>query len=324
MIDDISKNLFKIELPLPDNPLMSVNCYLIKGYDRSLLIDTGMNCKECIEEMLKDLRRINISLDRTDLFITHLHSDHIGLASKLRTKTSKVYFNREEHVFLHSWDFKKQAFPISIANGLDKADLDGFMDMYPKDRYNPAKDIAFNLLSENDEINVGDYSLRCIETPGHSPGHICLYEKNKKLLFSGDHLLGDITPNISAMGYLKGRDALELYLNSLDKIYSLDVALVLPGHRSLLIDLRKRVEALKKHHKTRLGEITSIIGNQKGLNAFEIASRATWDINGLWDGFSPAQKWFATSETLAHLIYLENKGITERQTCGRTIRYFLH
>ena len=93
MIDDISKDLFKIELPLPDNPLMSVNCYLIKGRDRSLLIDTGMNRKECIEEMLKDLKRINISLDRTDLFITHLHSDHIGLASKLRTETSKIYFN---------------------------------------------------------------------------------------------------------------------------------------------------------------------------------------------------------------------------------------
>jgi len=96
MIDQIETNLYKLELPLPENPLRSINCYLIKGPERFLLIDTGMNRKECLKEIHGDLRRLGVNLNNTDFFITHLHADHIGLVSKLATGNSRIYFNKIE------------------------------------------------------------------------------------------------------------------------------------------------------------------------------------------------------------------------------------
>jgi len=77
-------------------------------------------------------------------------------------------------------------------------------------------------------IDIGRYSFRCIETPGHSPAHFCLYEAKNKILVSGDHILFDITPNITFWPQLD--NSLKSYLDSLDKVYNLDVNLVLPGH----------------------------------------------------------------------------------------------
>ncbi|RLB31709.1 MAG: hypothetical protein DRH11_12905 [Deltaproteobacteria bacterium] len=93
LIDQVHTNLFKLELPLPENPLRSVNCYLVKGTGRFLLIDTGMNRKECLEEVHGDLRKLRVDVEKTDFFITHLHADHIGLVSKLAGDSGKLRYN---------------------------------------------------------------------------------------------------------------------------------------------------------------------------------------------------------------------------------------
>ena len=96
MIEDILPGLYKIELPLPKNPLKSINCYVIKGKDRNLIIDTGMNREECKAVLFPALKELDIDLHKTDLFITHLHADHFGLTGDLATDTSVCYFNRVE------------------------------------------------------------------------------------------------------------------------------------------------------------------------------------------------------------------------------------
>ncbi|MDD2190741.1 MAG: MBL fold metallo-hydrolase [Eubacteriales bacterium] len=85
-------NIYKIEIPLPRNPLKSLNSYFIKNSDgRSLLIDTGFNRKECKEAIFAALKELQVDLDNTDLFITHLHSDHCGLISVLPKPGAKIY-----------------------------------------------------------------------------------------------------------------------------------------------------------------------------------------------------------------------------------------
>ncbi len=88
-------------------------------------------------------------------------------------------------------------------------------------------------------IEAGDRTLRCIETPGHSFGHTCLYDAQKKVLFSGDHILSDITPNVQ--GWFPDWDPVAEYLKSLEKVSSLDVEVVLPGHRRVFRDMRGRI-----------------------------------------------------------------------------------
>jgi len=96
MIEELFPNLYRIEIPLPENPLGWVNSYLVKGRQECLLIDTGMNREECWKEMARALAVLNVELTKTEFFITHFHIDHIGLLDKLASNTSRVYLNEVE------------------------------------------------------------------------------------------------------------------------------------------------------------------------------------------------------------------------------------
>ncbi|GAH19644.1 unnamed protein product, partial [marine sediment metagenome] len=181
--------------------------------------------------------------------------------------------------------------------------------------------LDFHILKEGDTISIGDYLFKCIETPGHTRGHMCLYEPNKKILMSGDHILIDITPNISL--WSDDEDPLKEYLSSLDKVYNLDIKLVLPGHRSAFENCKERIEELKHHHQTRANEVLSIL--EKGTqNAYQVASHMTWDMSyEFWEQFPPSQKWFAFGEAVAHLKYLEEKGKVQKETQGPEVAFSL-
>ena len=101
MIEEIRPNLFKIEVVLPASPLKSLNAYLIKGQDRHLLIDTGFNRQECLEDLTNGLTKIGVNLAETDFFLTHLHADHTGLVSVLADPTARVYCSEPDAVSIN-------------------------------------------------------------------------------------------------------------------------------------------------------------------------------------------------------------------------------
>jgi glyoxylase-like metal-dependent hydrolase (beta-lactamase superfamily II) len=110
-------------------------------------------------------------------------------------------------------------------------------------------------------------------------------------------------------------------MNSLDKVYHLDVDIVLPGHRSFFADFRERIDALKEHHEQRAKEVLNVLGPGP-MNAYDIAGGMTWDIDcESWKDFPIAQKWFATGEAIAHLRYLEGKGRIRREI-GPIVTFF--
>ena len=319
MIEEVVPSLYRLEIPLPQNPLNALNSYLIKGDGRFLLIDTGMNRNECLSAMTSSLRRLGVDLERTDFFITHLHADHLGLAGTLATDASKVYFSDLEAGAMNKSDKETERywgrlFEVFVMNGFPEEELRESIARHPGLRYSGKTRMNYSIIKENDKIEIGDYSFCCIETPGHSPCHLCLYEASKKILVSGDHILFDITPNIAFWQELD--NSLKHYLTNLDKVYELDVSLVLPGHRSLMNNHRKRIEELKEHHRNRLNEVISAL--QSGTkSAFQVAPYITWDIEyKSWKEFPLQQKWFAFSETLAHLLFLEAEGKVRGQKEG--------
>ncbi len=314
MVDEILPDLCRIEIPLPKNPLKALNSYLIKGDGRFLIIDTGMNREECMHEMLSGLERLNVDLKKTDFFITHLHVDHLGLVANLATDASKVYFNEPEASMVNSESLERQRRDLGViyrSHGFPEDELKKSIDSHPGYLYGLRKRVDFCVLKEGDIIDIGDYSFRCIKTPGHSPGHTCLYEPNKKILVSGDHILFDITPNITFWPEIE--NSLKQYLASLKKVHTLDVNLVLPGHRNIWNDHKRRIIELQEHHRARLDEI--LLALEEGeKNAWEIAHYVSWDIDcSAWELFPPAQKLFAFGETLAHLNYLEEDGVIRRE-----------
>ena len=131
------------------------------------------------------------------------------------------------------------------------------------------------------------------------------------ILFTADHVLFDITPNITMWPNLP--NALGRYLESLEKVRALPVKLALPGHRHTG-NLEARIQALFTHHRNRVGETLAIVQREPGLTAYQVASRMTWDIKAdSWEAFPLNQKWFASGEALAHLEYLMEAGQVARE-----------
>jgi len=319
MADEIMKSLYRIVVPLPNSPLKDLNSYVIKGEDRNLIIDTGFNRSVCYEAMKKGLDELDIDLDRTDFMLTHMHADHTGLVLRLASESSKIYFSRiDARVFDKdiSW---QPLIDFAELNGFPAGELQKAIASHPGLKYSPHEIPVFTLVDDGDVIECGSYRLRCVATPGHTKGHICLYEEVKKIFFSGDHILFDITPHIESWAY--DTNSLADYIASLDKIYDLPVNLVLPGHRNFQGSLKKRIDELKIHHRERADEVLKVLGSET-LNAYAIAARMTWDIDcETWEDFPIAQRWFATGEAIAHLRYLEGEGRITRDATEKIVTF---
>lgn len=307
-----------MEIPLPGSPLKSINSYLIKDSERNLIVDTGLNREECRTAITQALKTLNVDLERTDFFITHLHADHFALVSVLAPEASRIYFNgpdAEGHKRSGGWEGMEHH---ALLNGFPEDEVRAALQNHPGKKYGSSFDRTLELLGQGDTLEVGGYVLECIETPGHTRGHLCLYERRKKILLSGDHILGDITPNIQC--WEDDWNPLEAYLQSLEKILGLAVEIVLPGHRRVFRNCRERIHELQRHHDHRAREVLSIL--QDGpKTAYRTASRMTWDIEcESWKEFPVAQKWFATGEAIAHLRFLEEEGrVLKEKQDGRVI-----
>lgn len=309
MPDKVFENIYRIVVPLPKNPLQSVNSYVIKTVDRDLIIDTGMNLPACRMAMESGLKELDVDLNKADLFITHLHSDHIGLASHFMTDDTTVYFNRLESDMMRAsrerGGFAPRMLKFAHIAGFSKPEIKESLAKHPGLRYHSPVAVDFTILEEGDTLEVGEYRFEIIHTPGHSEGHLCLYDAASKLMIAGDHVLGDISPNISS--WSPDENPLDDFLVNLDKVHAYDVELALPGHRSVINDFRGRVDELREHHHERLDEVLGIL-NGKPMSGYEVASEMTWRMRGkTWPEAGIMQKWFATGEAIAHLYYLESR-----------------
>lgn len=319
MVEEIASDLFRIKVPLPGTPLKYLNVYAVRGSERSLVIDTGLNHEDCLAALRAGFDHAGIDPDRCDYFITHLHTDHFGLITRLATGTTRVYFNRPEAEIIENWQGFGPMLDYIGQNGFPRARLKSALAAHPGSRFGTDWVPPLQMLAEGDVIRAGDYAFECVETPGHTLGHTCLYEPTRRLFIAGDHILAGISPNIQC--WAEGRNPLKEYLASLAKVRPLEVDRVLPGHRRLFSRFRARIDELVGHHRARLDEVLGILADGP-QNGFEVAARMRWDILAAdWDSFPVAQQWFATGEALAHLRYLEEEGAIRRDVKDGGVRF---
>ena len=311
MITQVYTNIYKSEIPLPNNPLKAINSYIVCSEDRNLIIDTGFNSPACKEAFMQGIHGLKIDLDKTDLLVTHLHSDHSGLAAALHQKGIPVYAGEVDGRLINEmtkeayWDRFKDYGKLF---DLEKDDI-SFHD-HPGYKYCPKESIDFIYLKEGNRIPIGDYVFEVVEIPGHTPGHIGLYERKHKLFFCGDHILDRITPNITFWGF--EQDILSVYLDSLQKVAQYDIDLLLTAHRNILRDHKARIQQLCEHHKIRLNEILHIIGENK-KSVRDTAASMHWELRyDRWEDFPSPQKWFAAGEAMSHLEHLVALGKAEK------------
>jgi len=325
MIEEVLPYLFRLEVPLPNNPLKAINSYIIKSKNRNLIIDTGMNREECMTVFRSGLKELDVNLRETDFFITHMHADHSGLVSQLATDASSVYCSLPDSVMIgpvfSGADWYPDMVKLAGLNGFPEGELQEVLLKHQGLKYCAGESLEFSIVKEGDAITIGDYHFTCLETPGHTSGHMCLYESGKKILVSGDHVLNDITPNISL--WSGQGNPLREFIKSLDRVYDLEIDLVLPGHRRVFSNCKGRIEEIKLHHRIRAQEVLAIL--EKGAaNAYQVASRMSWDLTYTsWDLFPAPQKWFATGEAMAHLKYLEEENLIKEEVAGDNVVFTL-
>jgi glyoxylase-like metal-dependent hydrolase (beta-lactamase superfamily II) len=309
MLEQKYHQIFVLKLPLYNSPLQDINCYIIRGEKRSLLIDTGYFHPKAEKIIREALEELSIRPEELDILATHFHPDHVGQMEALASKTSFLFLGAKDiemMEMLTSKAYRDKMYDAAIELGFNRSDMliASESKLFDNLIFPDTKKLCG--LSEGDIIDVGQYQLECIETPGHSPGHICLYEKEHKMIFSGDHILFDISPSIESRSVED--NGLEDYINSLEKIKQLDITRTFCGHRTCGGNPYGRIEEIIRHHMERLDEVKTILLENGPLSAYETASLMNWNIQAEWNHFPLEQKWFAVGEAAAHLVYLLNKG----------------
>lgn len=318
----------QLNVPLPNNPLRSINCYLILPAPdvqegRALLIDTGFKHPETEAALLEQIASHGISLDRLDVLATHLHSDHSGQMATLCTGGNKAYASHVDGPLINAMTEEKYWEKFQGLYTLLDLDQDHISYLeHPGYLFCPKEPLDFILLKEGDLLHYGQYTFEVLEVPGHTPGQIVLMEKSQGLLISGDHILNEITPNISFWGFEHG-DALGHYKESLLKIRALDLEWAFPSHRTRVHPVNQRIDELLHHHEERLAEVLAILEkHSEAITARTVASFMDWSVRQKdFNLFPSPQKWFATSEAMAHLHHLSEKGLV-KMTSQNGILYF--
>ena len=324
MIEKVFENIYRIGVALPGNPLRELNSYLIRGEDRDLLIDTGFRRPVCREALQAGLDELGSDPARRDVLCTHLHSDHSGMADLFAGPGRRIYMGRTDLARIsgllpvEEWLKMYTRFPLEGFS----ADLlrEVFGSNPARTEAMPQRDPRLTPLDDGDVLTVGPYRLETLLVPGHTPGNCMFYLRSQRIMFTGDHILFDITPNITSWPGVP--DSLGDYLASLRRVRDLPVDLALPGHRKTG-GYRMRIDQLLAHHERRLAEALSIIRSEPGLCAYDIAGRMKWKIRAAdWDSFPVVQKWFATGECFSHLDYHLARGAILCEEQGGLRRYY--
>jgi len=315
-MNEVSPGIFRLQVPIPNNPLEFTNVYLVRGDDGYLLVDVGMDTEEAFVALERQLAEIGAALkDIAQIVVTHAHMDHYGLAGRVKELSGAT-------LALHR--IESQSFTGGRGPGL--AMLDQFERWLRANGFPPAELAQLHpgpahdhrrfaqpavpdvILEDGDEITTGAFRFKAIWTPGHAPGHVCLFDSGHRVLLAGDHVLPVTTPNVS----LRSPDGSPLsdFIASLKKVRDLDVRLVLPAHEQPFTDLAGRVDAIIAHHRQRLDEILAALADGPAT-AYQVSQGVAWmpEMGGArFESLAYWDRRMAVTETLAHLEALRAEG----------------
>lgn len=315
-MQEIFENIYRIPIVLPNSPLKSVNSYLIYNPGNHYLMDTAFRYPECHAALSEALQSLGVKKEELNILLTHAHSDHSGMSDQFVGAEKEICISQADYEIMLDFESNKLSYQLEerfMAEGFPRTLVENSRRVNPARTHLPrfSKSQKIRILKTGDIIEAGKYRLEALLMPGHTPGHLCFWMEKEKAMFTGDHVLFDITPNITS--WVGVADSLGKYMSSLRAIDEYDVRKAWPGHRESG-DFHRRIEMLLEHHEQRLNEVCEIIADKPGQTAYEIASRMQWRIRAnSWEEFPLAQKWFAVGEGLSHLDHLMVQGRITKQ-----------
>ena len=289
--------------------LKHVNVYLLRDGDHFTLIDTGLQTDESRQALNQKLAELKVPVERINrILITHIHPDHFGLAGELRDRSrAELVIHRLEVALMEPRYARAEDLVHDVAKWLSMNGVPAAEAEFVKSASMAAREYVSvvepdTLLEGAERLPVDDGEIEVIWTPGHSPGHCCFYWRRGGVLFSGDHLLPKISPNIG-LHPQSGADPLDDYILSLERVRRLEVETVLPAHGDPFYDHRRRVGEIIEHHQARKAALVRLAGG---------GAKSGWQLAAeLFAGIMQRnvfQQRLALQETLAHCQSLAVEG----------------
>jgi glyoxylase-like metal-dependent hydrolase (beta-lactamase superfamily II) len=304
---ELAPGLYQLTIPMPFR-LNHVHVYLVEADDGFILIDTGVNTSEAFAGLKRKLDQLGLDFNAiTQTVITHFHSDHCGQAARIRELGgAQIVMGSTEHATLEMVQAgsNHECEEQFRRHGLPPEQAKQYAEVLP---YLKSLSMPFEV-----DVRIGSghvllakrRRLEAFITPGHTPGHVCLFLPEEKLMFSGDHILQRITPNISLHSY-SGLNPLGDYLNSLRATLTLGAERLLPSHGPLVEDPETRIHELLQHHDRRLQRCLEALGSSP-TTAYGVSQQV---FGTSLDAFG---RWMSLGETLAHLEHLVHQGLVSK------------
>ncbi|MBT2565243.1 MBL fold metallo-hydrolase [Arthrobacter sp. ISL-85] len=310
-VERLSGEVWSIPVPFPDNPMRYTLSYLLLGDGDAVLIDPGWDSDAGLEYLVAGLRQAGLGLaDLTGIVATHFHSDHLGMAARLRTATKawvalgdkemrRLTEPEDPDLILRTHREELALWGVPH-NRLDEVAMNHQTLTHLRNLADPDLRLAHGTL-----VPAKGLHLRVVTTPGHSPGHICLVDEPHAMIFSGDHVLPRISPHI-ALELPGPANPLADYYESLDLIAFEDAMEVCPAHEYRFSGMQRRVAQLIEHNRERSAEVLRVLEKHRPSTVWGIARHLTWSRG--WESLQAFSLRLAVSETASHVVYLRSQG----------------
>jgi glyoxylase-like metal-dependent hydrolase (beta-lactamase superfamily II) len=305
--------LWRLRLPLPWPGVPHGNAWAIASGSGVVLVDTGMHEPGSMAQLERAMEQVNLRVEHVRLLAcTHAHSDHWGQAAPIRERAGCEFlihprYRDTQHE--RPGDARARRLEVARQSGVSEAAISAYLERI-KDipsgvaaAIEPDRDLVPGVEIETD---LGVWTVH--ETPGHTPSHICLFQAERRLLISGDHVMGRISLFFD-FGY--SPDPVSEFLASLDRVDRLDARLALSGHGKPFVDVHGHIEGNRRLVAERIEATLDALGSEP-QTALEMAPTIYGEPIGFHNG-----NWLLT-QTLCYLHHLELQGRARREPDGDT------
>jgi glyoxylase-like metal-dependent hydrolase (beta-lactamase superfamily II) len=310
--------LWRLRLPLPFPGVPHCNAWALAAGDGIVLVDTGMHEPGSLAELERALAQVGLSVDAVRLVvITHAHVDHWGQAATIcdRTGCEMWMHPNHKHGFAPATDRE-----IALARRLEIGIQSGVPESALRQYAEQAKDAPSGIARVIDpdralmngipiDTDLGVWKV--IETPGHAPSHVCLFQAERRVLISGDHVLGRISLYFD---YGWTADPIGEFLDSLDAVDRLDARLALSGHGKPFLDVHGHIEANRRLVRERLDAVLTVVADGP-KTAAEVAPAVHEE------GLTRTNAGWVLQETLCYLHHLARQRRVSRESEGDLDRW---
>ncbi|MFZ0090666.1 MAG: MBL fold metallo-hydrolase [Solirubrobacteraceae bacterium] len=305
--------LWRLRLPLPWAGIPHCNAWAIAAGSGIVLVDTGMYEPGSMAQLERALDQVGLQLEQVALVIcTHAHSDHWGQAAPIVDRAGCELWMHPNHAMA----FASAAAPeAALARRLEVGRMSGVGERALAAYAARAKESPSGVariieptapLTAGVQIDTDLGTWTVHETPGHTPSHVCLHQPERRLLISGDHVLGRISLFFD-YGYCT--DPVGEFMHSLDVVDALDARLALSGHGKPFVDVPGHIAANRRLVRERLERVAAAVADAP-RTALAVAPY-------VYDEQLDAgnTSWFLT-QTLCYLRHLEQTGRAVAQLDG--------